>query len=52
MPFEEAKEYLKTFKLTSEYHYRKLKSINQLPSNLPYHPNRVYKNKGFMILFE
>ena len=47
MPFEEARKIALDFKLTNWADWRTLDKSN-FPSNLPFHPNDVYKNKGWV----
>ena len=48
MPFEEAKEYIRSLNLKSGAEYLKLWRENKLPNNLPAKPDRTYKEEGFI----
>ena len=46
--YEDAKEYLKSFRLTGQRQWRKLKREVNLPADIPSDPYKVYKNRGWV----
>jgi hypothetical protein len=48
LPFDKAREIARSLNLNSEIGYRKLKREGKLPKELPGHPDRAYKNRGWI----
>jgi hypothetical protein len=46
--FDKAREIARSLNLNSEIGYRKLKMQGKLPKELPGHPDRAYKNRGWI----
>ena len=47
LPFKKARTYVRSLKLKSGKEFIKLARLEKLPKNIPFHPHRVYKNKGW-----
>jgi superfamily II DNA or RNA helicase len=45
--FQESKEFVKTYKLTSYKEWTELHKSGKVPKDIPFTPNEVYKNKGW-----
>jgi superfamily II DNA or RNA helicase len=48
MPFEEAREYVRSLKLGGWNEWQEYSKTPQKPINIPAHPIRVYKDKGWL----
>lgn len=48
MPFEEAREFIRTLSLSGQNEYNNYASSGKKPSDIPYHPDRAYKGKGWL----
>ena len=48
MPFEEAREYVRGLGLKSYTQWRTNSNLKERPVNIPYSPNLVYKNEGWI----
>lgn len=46
--FKEARSYVKGLSLRNESQWRQYKKTGEKPKNIPSHPDRVYKNKGWI----
>jgi len=47
MPFEEARDFIRSLKLKGNNDWRKYSKSRAKPGDLPTHPDRTYKNKGW-----
>ena len=50
LPFAEARDYVRSFRLKSQKEWREWRKSGQRPPNIPSHPERVYKGKGWLSL--
>jgi len=48
LPFEEAREFVRSLNLKNHTEWREWFKIGMRPSNIPTNPNKIYKNKGWL----
>lgn len=48
LPFQQARQYVRSLKLNSYLEWIQYKGSGKLPKNIPLNPERVYKNKGWI----
>ena len=46
--FAQAQEYIQPLNITSETQYHQMKKNGELPDDIPFNPNKTYKNKGWI----
>jgi superfamily II DNA or RNA helicase len=48
LPFEEAREFVRSLKLNNQIEWREWSKSGMRPSNIPSNPDKTYKNKGWL----